>query len=195
MDTFSFLLRRGVWITAFILLGSTFFSDNGVLMFAYFLLVAFCAVGYSWLDNATFGELLSNFAFLTPATEPQVYEADREHQAYRKTYYHRDTPQDLVQVLEGLREKKMKAQVHFGDPVTGLEKRVMQGYINCSTGAVQIPLFSPQHRQGGAPLIDHSIVRIMDPERGYVLYQHPTYHHLEAPTVSSMSTMTLGLGT
>ena len=176
MDTFSFLLRRAVWILAGILLVSTFFAKNGVLMFVCFLLVVFCALGYRWFDNEKFGELLSNFAVLSREQEPEIYDPSRVHQSFRETYYHKATPKELVRLLETLRQQYTHVRIHYGDPVTGLEERHVDGYVNCSSGAVQIPLLSRNGQHGGIPLLDHRIVQIIDIERDFILYQHPTYH-------------------
>ncbi len=184
METFSFLLRRSVWILAAILLVSTFFAENGVMMFLSFLLVVFCALGYRWFDNATFGELLSSFAVLSKEKEPEVEDPSRVHQSFRETYYHKATPKELVRLLEDLRRQNTHVRVHYGDPVTGLVERHVDGHVNCSSGAVQIPLLSKHGQHGGAPLLDHCIVKIVDLERDFILYQHPTYHQLgdeEAP--------------
>ena len=176
MDTFSFLLRRGAWVVAAILLISTFFVENNVLTFVLFVVVVFCAAGYSWLDNEAFGELLSNFAILSKEKETRVYDSTRTHQSFRDTYYHKDSPRDLVRLLEDLRHKNTHVRVHYGDPVTGLEERAVEGCVNISSGAVQIPLLSPRGKLGGTPLLDHCIVQIVDIKRDYILYQHPTYH-------------------
>ncbi len=179
MELFSYLLRRGVWIVAAILFVSTFFVENGVFTFVLFLLVVFSAIGYSWLDNETFGELLSNFAILSSKKETRVYDKTLQHHAVNDTYYHKDSPRDLVRLLEDLRHKNTHVQIHYGDPVTGLEERVETGYVNCSTGAVQIPLLSQRGQHGGVPLLDHCIVQIIDVERDFILYQHPTFHQDE----------------
>ena len=178
MDTFSFLLRRAVWILAGILLVSTFFAKNGVLMFVCFLLVVFCALGYRWFDNEKFGELLSNFAVFSTEKESEVYDPSRVHQSFRETYYHKATPKDLVRLLEDLRQQYTHVRIFYGDPVTGLEERHVDGYVNCSSGALQIPLLSRNGQQGGTPLLDHHIVQIVDIERDFILYQHPTYHQV-----------------
>ena len=178
MDTFSFLLRRAVWILAAILFVSTFFAEKGVLMFVSFLLVVFCALGYRWFDNAAFGELLSSFAVLSREKEPKVYDPTRVHQSFRETYYHKATPKELVRLLEDTRQKKNHVCIHYGDPVTGLVERQTNGYVNCSSGAVQIPLLSKNGRPGGVPLLDHCIIKIVDLERDFILYQHPTYHQI-----------------
>ena len=178
MDTFSFLLRRAVWILAAILLVSTFFAENGALMFVSFLLVVFCALGYRWFDNATFGELLSNFAVLSQEKEPEVHDPSRVHQSFRETYYHKATPRELVRLLEDVRQKNTHVCIHYGDPVTGLVERQVNGYVNCSSGAVQIPLLSKNGRHGGVPLLDHCIIKVVDLERDFILYQHPTYHQV-----------------
>ncbi len=179
MELFSYLLRKGVWIVAAILFVSTFFVENGVFTFVLFLLVVFSALGYSWLDNETFGELLSNFAILSKEKETRVYDKTLQHHAVNDTYYHKDSPRDLVGLLEDLRRKNTHVQIHYGDPVTGLEERVVTGYVNCSSGAVQIPLLSQRGQHGGVPLLDHCIVQIIDVERDFILYQHPTYHQTE----------------
>jgi hypothetical protein len=180
MVTVSFFLRRGAWLAAGVLLVSTFLVEQSVLMFACFLLVTLCAVGYTWFDNEQFGEPLSRFAFFHPETGRSVYEDARTHHDVQQTYYHKDTPRELVRLLDDLRQKGTRVGIHYGDPVTGLEERSVEGYVNCSSGAVQIPLLSQHGQQGGAPLIDQCIVQVVDLKHGYVLYQHPKYHAVKS---------------
>ncbi len=55
----------------------------------------------------------------------------------------------------------------------------MAGYVNRSSGALQIPLLGQRGQRGGVPIEDHCILQIVDLDRDFVPYQHPSYHEFE----------------
>ena len=180
MATFSFFLRRFLWIAAGFLLVWTLLGDSEVLGVVLFALVVMAAIGYRWLDDEAFGEYLHRYTIFAPPKVEEVH--DVQHHAYQDTLYHKDTPTTLVRLLEDLRRKNTPVRISYGDPETGLEERSVTGYINCSSGAVRIPLLAQSAGRGGVALIDHCIVQVRDLEHDYVLYQHPTYYRLETAT-------------
>ena len=94
------------------------------------------------------------------------------------TAYHEETPFDLVQILERLREGRATARVFLGDPETGLdwnEECDVVGRIGHSTGRIKIPLLVPRDDDGGVGLLDHCIVRLVQIRRSQELYRHPSY--------------------
>jgi hypothetical protein len=140
------------------------------------LLLLAVAGAYSLLDNEVFGQLLHQSHM--PASTVAAVEEDSYMQYTRRqeVHYHRTTPKKVVYALEDLRRSHAPVRIHYGDVESGLEQRSAAGFVNCSTGAVQIPLLNPTSERGGAPIIDHCIVKIVELRRHAVLYEHPAYH-------------------
>ena len=85
-----------------------------------------------------------------------------EYQIVDGTYYHKQTPQDLIKVLEHNRNTHTRIKIYYGDVKTGKAwGDVETGYIGRSTGDVKIPLVVYNSRAlGGGALLDHCIVKI-----------------------------------
>ena len=97
------------------------------------------------------------------------------------TFYHDDTPDDVIRVLENAHQSRVRLHISYGDRTTGrdwLETSEAHGWIGRSTGPLKVPLVLANRRiKGGAAILDHCIVRIRTAAGGRVLWQHPTYHH------------------
>jgi hypothetical protein len=97
------------------------------------------------------------------------------------TYYHRETPQRVVDILERVRISGCRVRIHYGDTTTGrdwFDEWDVTGTIGRSMGPIRIPLIIANSRSyGGCGMLDHCIIRIR-----YTtglrsnLYQHPLYH-------------------
>jgi hypothetical protein len=102
---------------------------------------------------------------------------------YRKlengTYYHAETPQAVIDVLENARFKHERVILDYGDAETGKswgEDCDIIGYVGRSTGSVAVPLLVHNSRSFcGASILDHCIVAIMASQGKRVLYKHPSY--------------------
>lgn len=97
------------------------------------------------------------------------------------TYYHIETPRQVIDVLESARHSKQRLRLHYGDQETGrdwLEEHDVVGYIGRSTGPIKVPLMIHNRRSlGGPALLDRCIIKIRSTgKHGGVLYQHPNYH-------------------
>jgi hypothetical protein len=80
-----------------------------------------------------------------------------------ETYYHTETPDDLIKVLEDLLDSKQRVAIHFGDVVTGKEAYVERGTIGRSTGTQKIPLLVKTSRSlGGGALLSEAILKITE---------------------------------
>ena len=182
MDTVSFFVRTFLWLAACILLAWSIFVDPGVLTFLVFFLVVLLAWGYSWLDNVTFGQIVRHEPE-PDSTVKEVYADVYLHRAHLntryQTRYHKETPAALIRVLEDLLQNDTHVGLIYGDVSTGRVQRSVAGYVHRSTGARQIPLLAPRSEQGGSPIKDHCILRILDLDRDFVLYQHPSFHEFE----------------
>lgn len=100
------------------------------------------------------------------------------------TTYHQRTPKALRAVLDNIHGRDIRVRVWYGDSTTGKvwhEEFEVTGYIGRSTGRQKIPLIvHNRHSLGGAPLLDHCILRIDRTDTRQTLYQHknikmPTY--------------------
>jgi hypothetical protein len=94
------------------------------------------------------------------------------------TAYQEETPFDLLQALERLRESQATARVFLGDPKTGLdwnEECDVVGRIGRSSGRIKIPLLVPPGDDRGPGLLDHCIVRLVKVRGRKELYRHPGY--------------------
>ena len=101
-----------------------------------------------------------------------------EYKIVNGTYYDKDTPDKVIQVLERFRGTDQRIRIFYGDPKTGRdygEEHWTMGYVGRSTGPVKIPLLVYSTRSYGGPgLSESSIVRITVDKRN--LYVHPKYH-------------------
>lgn len=95
------------------------------------------------------------------------------------TFYHKDTPRQIVNILERVRQNNTRIRVYFGDVTTGkawAEEYGVIGTVNRSTGTRKIPLLVHNERSlGGGAMLDNCIVKIMETQSKYVLYQHPSF--------------------
>ena len=173
METFSFFLRVSFWGGACFFLLKAFISGESVIDFGLFLLMVLVAWGYSWFDNEVFGEVIH---YSEPPPPPSIKPVDDYgHYVFQNTYYHQDTPQALVELLEELQQNRTCVRLFYGDPDTGEEERSATGYVNVSSGAVQIPLLAAADKPGGTPIPDQQIVKVVDAGTLQVLYMHPSY--------------------
>ena len=152
MSTLSFFLRVILWT---------------VLVGAYL---------HSRYDERTFGALIHEHALRLPRLKKMIVGPGASYQLYGDTYFHRDTPEALVHLLDALREKYAHVQIHYGNVETGLEKRVVTGYVERSKGSPQLLLLVQLGEPGGVAILDHHVVRLVDLDRDWVCYQHPAYH-------------------
>ena len=97
------------------------------------------------------------------------------------TYYHKETPQEVINTLEYARLNKTRLVIDFGDAASGQswnEKYDTRGTIGRSTGPIKVPLLIKTRRStGGGAILDHCIVAIKQAGTdGVALYKHPNYH-------------------
>lgn len=111
------------------------------------------------------------------------------------TYYHAETPDPVVKVLEAARKSRRAGQgqrirIRYGtteastsDSDIGrdwLEEHDCEGYVGRSMGPEKIPILLYNSRSmGGGAMLDNCIVRIIDTRTKRVLYSHPQYHRPE----------------
>lgn len=99
------------------------------------------------------------------------------------TWYDHETPDGVIEVLEGLRESRKPVRMFYGDDESGLdwnEEHEMFGRIGRSTGSVKIPLMIVGGADGGGGILTHCIVQLM--QGGKILWAHPLYHSKEFST-------------
>jgi hypothetical protein len=90
------------------------------------------------------------------------------------TSYHKNTPQQVIDILERARENRTRLLFDFGDTKTGKswgEVYDIRGTIGRSTGTIKIPLLIKTTRSfGGGGLLDHCIIKITNIKTKQVLY-------------------------
>jgi len=107
--------------------------------------------------------------------------ADQTYQVTNGTYYHRDAPATVIDVLERARKTGSRIRLHYGDTETGrdwLDEFNVEGRIGRSMGPIKVPILLARRTSSGGPaLLEHCIVKIR-PARsgGRILYRHPRYH-------------------
>lgn len=92
------------------------------------------------------------------------------------TCYHQETPDQVIRILEQLRNSGTEVRIFYGDTQTGQswhEEFDVVGRIGRSTGSIKIPLLVPKGECGGGVLLDHRITRI--DSRDGTLYQHKKF--------------------
>lgn len=115
---------------------------------------------------------------------------DKEYKVSQDgTYYHKDTPDKVIEILERCRKNHTRVQVFYGDTKTGRdwhEEHDTMGYIGRSTGPISIPILVYNSRSyGGGALLDHCIVRIRTTLGKVDLYRADNYQQPEIEIVES----------
>jgi len=110
-----------------------------------------------------------------------------DYQVHNGTYYHKDTPRQVIDILEHARqaEPRQRLRLHYGSTDAEAldvgrdwhECNDVTGTIGRSTGKIKVPLLIKTSRSlGGGAILDHRIVRIRDTKTGRDIYRHPSYH-------------------
>ncbi|MBK3779907.1 hypothetical protein G3A43_06540 [Paraburkholderia aspalathi] len=102
---------------------------------------------------------------------------------YRKvpditTWFDARTSAAVQQALETLRTNRHKVRIFYGDTSTGrswLDVTDVIGRLGRSGGPMKVPLLMVD-KQGGAALLTHCVVRLVDLTTGHDAYRHPMFH-------------------
>jgi hypothetical protein len=93
--------------------------------------------------------------------------------------YHKETSDEVINVLETTRKENTRIMVEYGDVKTGQgwgDIYDVTGTIGRSTGSNKIPLFIHNvNSTGGPSILDHCIVNIIATNGKKNLYSHPNY--------------------
>ena len=88
--------------------------------------------------------------------------------------YHKDTPDDLIRVLEKLRKNGKRIRLFFGDQKTGEcwhEQYDIMGTISETTGKLKIPILIANNRSvGGTGILTDCIVQITEDKK--IIYKN-----------------------
>lgn len=94
------------------------------------------------------------------------------------TYYHSDTPDKVIRILENSRLNNQRIRLFYGNTENGrdwMETWETIGTIGRSCGNVQIPLLIKNNRSmGGGAILDNCIVKITIDKK--VVYQAENYY-------------------
>ncbi len=106
------------------------------------------------------------------------------------TSYHIGTSDEIIKILERMREQHVRLLLDYGDTETGQswgEVHDVAGYIGRSLGPTKIPLLIYNERsQGGGGILDDCIVQILTSRDRRVIYKHPTYKNAMVDHVISV---------
>ena len=111
-----------------------------------------------------------------------VTDDGKEYKVLNGTYYHIETSDSLVILLERLRAKEVRLRFHWGDTETGRDygdRYDVSGTISRSTGPIKIPILIHNARShGGGGILTHCIVKIRyaNHNDGGIIYKHKLYH-------------------
>ncbi len=96
------------------------------------------------------------------------------YKEYNGTFYHKNTSNKVVSILDNARESHTRLKIYYGDVKTGrLWGDISNCYIGRSGGKIKIPLEIYNNRSfGGGALLDDCIVKIefSNKKNGGVLY-------------------------
>lgn len=96
------------------------------------------------------------------------------------TYYHENTRDGIIAILEDVRNRKIRVRLYYGDAKTGLADGGSEdGSLSRSMGPVKVPiLLHNANSEVGPQLLDHCIVRIRyaNTKWGGDIYLHPHFH-------------------
>lgn len=95
------------------------------------------------------------------------------------TWFDYETPSAVRKVIEECRTEGRRVRIFNGDRKTGRSGMCeydVVGTIGRSTGPMQIPILLTEWEYGGLPVLDASIVRIIDANSKKDLYRHKTFH-------------------
>lgn len=94
------------------------------------------------------------------------------------TYYNKETPYQLIDILEKARHCKTRVRIFYGDTETGKswnEEHDIIGTLSRSGGQIQVPILIHNSRSYGGPaILDHCIIRITSDKR--IIYTHDNFH-------------------
>lgn len=103
-----------------------------------------------------------------------MVDEDNRYKVVNGTAYHKETPDDLIRLLESLRQTKERILLVYGDVKTGKKAEVSnmdRGSVGRSTGQYKIPLIIRTSRSlGGEAIMDHNILQIKKSRGGEVIY-------------------------
>ena len=94
------------------------------------------------------------------------------------TSYHTDTKQEIIEILERCRTRRVRIRFRYGDDdgQDWGDSCDMEGYIGRSGGQMAVPLVIYNSRSYGGPaILDNRIIRIETTKGRRLLYQHPSY--------------------
>ncbi|MFQ5570372.1 MAG: hypothetical protein ACE5G0_11895 [Rhodothermales bacterium] len=171
-SSLSFFIRVLLWAAAAILFFKAFFAGGGMVSGVLLILITIAALGFSWFDKNRFGTFIRKHAMLPVPNITKMYQGTERYQIYRDIYYHQTTPEDLVRLLDQLREKYTHVRIHYGDLETGEETSLSDGYVSRSSGSPRIPLLVQLGEDDSAIVLDHRILQIDDLDHDLVLYRH-----------------------
>lgn len=101
------------------------------------------------------------------------------------TFYHRETPDEIIEILERARAERTRIRIWYGDVKTGRAwGDSEQGRLGRSGGPVKCPIILNNRRSiGGGALLDHCIVKVehSNKRRGGAIWIHQSFNTSPSP--------------
>lgn len=104
---------------------------------------------------------------------------DKTYKVLNNTWYHIDTNDMVITLLDEFRQKRRTIRLNYGNVVSGRcwDDRDETGTISRSTGPVKVPLLiEKSDDDGGDAILTHCIVRIASYKLNHTLYQSSNFH-------------------
>lgn len=129
-------------------------------------------------SRLTFDNLDLNNQALIKGLDADVTYQGRLYKVRNGTFYHGQTSEEIIRILERCRRNETLIRLDLGDAQTGeswSEEFDVQGRLGRSMGPMKVPLLICDDECGGPQLLDHCIVAITYVESGRTAYRHPSY--------------------
>lgn len=106
---------------------------------------------------------------------------DKQYKVLNGTYYHIETDDKIILLLEQARQVGYRVRLHYGDQATGrdwMDEHDVTGHLGRSMGPVKVPLIIKTKQSSGGPaILEHRIIRIRKlGAKARDLYVHDKYH-------------------
>ena len=87
---------------------------------------------------------------------------NKTYKVFNGIYYHKQTPDRLIQILDRFHHNKQRIAIYYGETTTGKEwGDVETGRIGKTTGSIKVPISVHNSRSlGGSAILTNCIVKI-----------------------------------
>jgi hypothetical protein len=105
----------------------------------------------------------------TTVTFGKTKKTPKEYKVCNKTYYDPETSDDMIQLLEHIRNTQIRCAFHYGNTSTG------QAWGDIETGKLSRTTGPVKTKYRGPALLTNCIVKIVGTNPKKKIYQHPNF--------------------